>query len=288
MLRVGLVGVGTMGSRMAKAMVGDPFILTVLDKDRELAKRVAIECSANFLEDLSQLASDVDIVLMSLPGPGDVAEVVSGLLEEESNLTVIVDLSTVDPGSSRARAAEARAHGIEYLDAPVLGRPIRCGQWTLPVGGSISALEFAQPALDRLAAKVVHVGDIGSGNVLKLLNNLMFGAINAITVESMEVARRLGVDLELYVGTIANSGAATVSSLFREVAGKIIAGDTKPDFTLDLLQKDNLLALDMARAVHVPMLVGSAVSCLNALGQDQGGGRLDTSALIEIFTRAEV
>ncbi len=283
MVKVGLVGVGTMGSRMAAALVGDPFVLTIRDKDEARAERVAEECSVKAASDLAELAQAADIVLMSLSGPPDVSEVVQGLLESGADLQVIVDLSTVDPVSTRARAAEARAHGVDYLDAPVLGRPARCGRWTLPVGGATDALEFARPVLDRLATQIVHTGDSGAGNVIKLCNNLMFGAINAMAVESMEIARRLDVDLQVYFDTISKSGAATVSNLFLEIAPKIISGDTSPDFALDLLHKDNLLALDMARSVGAPLFVSSAVSCLNALGIDRGMGALDTSALSRLF-----
>jgi len=268
---------------MAAALVGDPLVLAVYDEDAARAERVAAECSVAAAADLAELARGADIVLLSLPGPQEVSDVVHGLLEAGSDLQVIVDLSTVDPVSTRARAAEARAHGVDYLDAPVLGRPARCGRWTLPVGGSPDALERARPALERLATQIVHTGDSGAGNVIKLCNNLMFGAINAIAVESMEVARRLGVDLQVYFDTISTSGAATVSNLFLEVGPKIISGDTRPDFSLDLLHKDNLLALDMARSVGAPLLVSSAVSCLNALGKDRGLGPLDTSALSLLF-----
>lgn len=288
MHNVGLVGVGTMGSKMAAALAGDPLALIIRDKVAGRAEQVATECSVDVADDLPALASAADIVLMSLPGPEDVAEVVQGLLEAGSALEVIVDLSTVDPVSTRARAETARSRGIEYLDAPVLGRPARCGQWTLPVGGSPDALERVRPALERLATKIVHAGDSGAGNVIKLCNNLMFGAINAMAVESIEVARRLGVDLQVYFNTIAGSGAATVSNLFLEIAPKIISGDTSPDFALDLLHKDNLLALDMARSAGAPLFVSSAVSCLNAMGKDQGLGALDTSALSRLFNAPPV
>lgn len=282
-VKVGLVGVGTMGSRMAAALAEDPIALTIHDKDSERAERVGAETSVQVAKDPGELARDAEIVLMSLPGPEDVADVVHGLLDAGTDLRVIVDLSTVDPGSTRTRAAEARDRGVEYLDAPVLGRPARCGRWTLPVGGSTEALELARPALERLATQIVHTGDSGAGNVIKLCNNLMFGAINAMAVESMEVARRLGVDLQVYFDTISNSGAATVSNLFLEIAPKIVSGDTTPDFALDLLHKDNLLALDMARSVGAPLFVSSAVSCLNAMGKDRGMGALDTSALSRLF-----
>lgn len=288
MLNVGLVGVGTMGSRMASALAGEPVALTIHDKDASRAERAAAKCSGaqppvQVADDPAETARAAHIVLMSLPGPDDVAQVVQGLLETDADLAAIVDLSTVDPVSTRSRAAEARERGVEYLDAPVLGRPARCGMWTLPVGGSIEALDLARPVLERLATTIVHTGDSGAGNVIKLCNNLMFGAINAMTVESMEVARRLGVDLQVYFDTISQSGAATVSNLYKEIAPKIIAGDTTPDFALDLLHKDNLLALDMARSVGVPLFVSSAVSCLNAMGKDHGLGALDTSALSQLF-----
>lgn len=275
-----------MGSRMASALSAAGYELHVYDVALERARKVGDQLGAHIVDHPVELGERAGTVLLSLPGPSEVRAVVThegGLLSGAAHPQVIVDLSTVDPVSTRERAAKAADHGVGYLDAPVLGRPSRCGQWTLPVGGDEHRLQEVRPVLDVLAQRIIHVGPVGSGNVIKLLNNLMFGAINAITVESMAIAQRLEVDLGVFFDTIAESGAASVSNLFLEIGPKIVAEDTTPDFTLDLLQKDNTLALEMARAVACPAVVGNAVTVLNGFGQDRGLGELDSSALIKVF-----
>ena len=142
-----------------------------------------------------------------------------------------------------------------YLDCPVLGRPQGCGKWTLPTGGDERHLEVARPILQHLAARILPVGPSGHGNVVKLLNNLMFGAINAITAEVFALSRKLGMEPKVLFGTIAESGAATVSNLFRELGPKILADDFSPLFSIDNLHKDMRLGIEMARKVGANFLV---------------------------------
>jgi len=110
-----------------------------------------------------------------------------------SSWLVIVDMSTVDPGVTRRMSETALQKGVGYLDAPVLGRPAAVGNWALPVGGRAHDLDQCRPILELVAAKIFHIGESGSGNKVKLLNQLMFGAINAMTAEMMAVAEKIGI-----------------------------------------------------------------------------------------------
>ena len=290
-MRVGLVGLGTMGGRIAAQLAAGGEDLVVWDAEPDLVDGVYAESPETITaaDSPSAVAISADVVLLSLPAPPEVAQVVTGdagLLAVEAP-RAICDLSTVDPDTTRALAARAGEAGAAYLDAPVLGRPPGCGSWTLPVGGSAQAVETVRPVLSHLANRIVHVGDVGSGNALKLVNNLMLGAINGITVECLTMADRAGLDPQVLYDTIAESGAASVSNLFLEIGPKITAGDTSPQFTLDLLAKDNELALAMGRSVEMPLVVGGAVQTLNQLGRDRGLGGLDTSALTRLYASQE-
>jgi 3-hydroxyisobutyrate dehydrogenase-like beta-hydroxyacid dehydrogenase len=218
--------------------------------------------------------------------PADVAEVVAGedgLLRAARRGATIVDLSTVDPGSTQRMAAVAAERGVGYLDAPVLGRPQGIGKWTLPVGGDPGQLEAVRPVLEVLARRVVHVGPSGHGNVVKLLNNLMFGAINSITAEIMSISAKVGMPPATLFNTIAESGAASVSNLFLELGPKILNRDFSPLFAIDLLHKDNALALQMAREHGAPAILSTTTQLLNDLARAQGLGAEDTSALVKVF-----
>ena len=227
--------------------------------------------------------------LISLPRAEHVTSVVrgtDGLLDTAAPRSVIVDTSTVDPGTTRANAEAASACHVGYLDAPVLGRPHGVGDWTLPVGGEAADLSSAEPVLRTIAKSIVHIGPSGQGNTLKLLNNLMFGAINAATCEMFALGSRLEVDPAVLYETIVESGAATVSNLFRELGPKIVEGDFSPNFSVDNLEKDIGQGLALARATGLTLEVGEAGQRLNHRAQAAHLGREDTAAVFNVIDAA--
>lgn len=284
-MRIGVIGLGAMGGRMMKALLDVGHRVVVHDVSEEALEQ-AVSIGAERAGSSADVGSAAEVVLLSLPMPRHVVAVVTGeggILSEPSEGLVVVDLSTVDPGTTRKLAENATAVGVDYLDAPVLGRPEACGRWTLPVGGDPGALETARPALEPLASNIPHVGESGAGNIIKLLNSLIFGAINAITVEAFAAAALVGISPRTFYETVANSGAATVSGLFREIGPKILEGDYSPTFTVDLLHKDNRLAMEMVEGAGASLIAGNAVATLNGLARAGGYGTEDTSAMVKVY-----
>lgn len=224
---------------------------------------------------------------MFLPGPAEVEQCVAGprgLLSGNRSGFVIVDMSTVDPEITQRMAEKALDRNIGYLDAPVLGRPIAVGKWALPVGGSAEDLERCRKVLGCVAANIAHVGPSGTGNKIKLLNQLMFGSINAITAEMMAIAAEVGISPKLLYDTITASQAGTVSNLFKELGKHIVAEDyDDPAFTVDLLNKDIRLAVQMAKAHNAPPLLSRTVEHINEMARAQGFGGKDTSVMWKCF-----
>jgi 3-hydroxyisobutyrate dehydrogenase len=232
---------------------------------------------------LKQIAGDSETVLLFLPGPTEVESCVSGpggLLDACNPGMVIVDMSTVDPCVTQRMADLALSKGVGYLDAPVLGRPSAIGSWALPVGGRKEDLDRCRPILELLASKIFHIGESGSGNKVKLLNQMMFGAINAMTAEMMAIAEKLGIAPKLLFETINSSQAGTVSNLFKEL-GTRIAGETyeNPTFTVNLLIKDVHLAVEMAKKTDAPPILGRTIELMNEMARAQGYGNCDTSIM---------
>ena len=284
-MKIGLVGVGTMGNRICEALVTGGFAVTARDIKREAEER-AERLGATVVGSPAAVAKQADVILLSLPWPKDVQAVVAGpdgLLAGARAGQVIVDLSTVDPATTRAMASAAAAKKVGYVDAPVLGRPQGCGKWTLPCGGREEDIETARPALDKLARRVVRVGEPGHGDIVKLLNNLMFGTINAITAEVMGVCAKVGMEPKVFFDTVSGSGAATVSNLFLELGPQMLAHNWEVKFSVDLLYKDNLLGIAMGQESGAPMPISSAVHVLNQMGRARGYGSLDTSALVQVY-----
>jgi 3-hydroxyisobutyrate dehydrogenase len=290
---VAVIGLGTMGGRVAARLAEQGAHVRGFDPSPAAAQAAgaAVEVHGS----AASAARGAGTVVLSLPRPADVLAVAADALTGLDADTVVVDLSTIDPASARAAAetvaggageagGRGRGGGASYLDAPVLGRPDRCGHWTLAVGGEAQAVERVRPLLERSVAKTVaHIGEVGSGSVVKLLNNLMFGGINAVTAEVFNICRLTGVEPEQFARVVSDSGAATVSGLFRELGAKIPAGDFSPAFGLGLLQKDNRLALRLAESSGSPAFVAHCVDQVNTLAAARDWAAEDTSAVYRLY-----
>jgi 3-hydroxyisobutyrate dehydrogenase-like beta-hydroxyacid dehydrogenase len=284
-VKIGVIGVGRMGLNAAKLLVRAKHKVYVYDLDHGRVKQ-ATELGCRPAENPKNIAENAEISLLSLPMPKDVDSVVcgpEGILSGSKKGHIIVDLSTVDPFSTRKNAKKAQKHGVGYLDAPVLGLPQNCGKWTLPVGGEKEDLEKVRNALEVIAVKVIHVGPSGNGNILKLLNNMMFGTINMIAVEILALCSKLGMDPALFYETIAGSGAASVSNLFVEIGPMILDRDFEPFFSIELLHKDNELGIQMAKKAGVPLFVAPAAHTLTEVAKSKGLGKEGVQAAVKIY-----
>lgn len=280
---VAVLGLGTMGGRVAARLVSDSYEVHGYDPVAS-AGEAAAGAGVQVHDNADEAVKSASLVILSLPRPEHVLAVANGPLRTAAEGTVVADLSTIDPGTARACAEVLGGRGIGYVDAPVLGRPDRCGQWTLAAGGTETDISRIRAVLEgTIATSVVRVGDVGAGSVVKVLNNLMFGAINAVTAEALNACRLAGVDPAVFVATVANSGAATVSNLFQEMAPRLLASDYQPAFALSLLQKDNRLALQLADQVGAPAFVAECVDQVNTLAVNIGYGDHDAGAVQELY-----
>lgn len=286
---VGLVGCGRMGRCMLESILKAGFQAVACDAF-PAAAAAAGEMGAEVCANPAEVVRKADMVLMSLPGPAQLEAVLfgeGGIDKAADAGKVIVDTSTVDPETTRKNAARIyESTGAAYLDCPILGRPSATGKWMLPTGGNENALEYVKPVLLTFASNAVFVGDSGAGNALKLLNQMMFTCINAISSEVLAICPHVGVDPKVFYDTVASSSAATVSGLFREVGGNIVRDDfDHPAFTMDLLIKDTKLALQMARDADAPSVIAGTVQMYNEIAHADGLGAQDTSALYKVFRK---
>lgn len=286
---VGLIGCGRMGCCMLEVMLKAGFKVVAYDAFAAATER-AVGMGAIEAKSPADLASKSDMVIMSLPGPVQLESVLfgeDGVVNGLGKGKVVVDTSTVDPETTRKNASKLEEKtGSAYLDCPILGRPSATGKWMLPTGGNPEALEYAKPVLLTFAANAISVGDHGAGNALKLLNQMLFTCINAISCETMAIASKVGIDPKVFCDTVGASSAATNCGLFREVT-KAIANDdfTHPAFTVDLLIKDTKLGLQMAKDADAPSVIAGTVQMYNEIAHADGLGNQDTSALYKVFKK---
>ncbi|MCW2757540.1 MAG: hypothetical protein JWO46_1286 [Nocardioidaceae bacterium] len=283
--QIGVVGVGTMGRLVAAALAAAGRPVTAYDADGAALTRLRGEApGVEVAESVAEVAAACDVVVLSLPTP----EVVSAVVAEiaASRGVTVLDTSTVGPDTSHEALATMVEVGGRYADTPVLGRPVAVGRWTIPVGGDASLVAVAADVLAPVAAKVVGVGPTGAAATLKVLNNLMLGVINAATAEVLVLAEEAGLDPVVFVETLVDSGAASVSGLFREVAPKAVRGDFEPTFSVRLMHKDNALALELAQRYGVPVEVARAAQAANLRALDAGLGEEDSIAVVKPLRRA--
>lgn len=282
---VGVIGVGRMGHLMVEYLIKNQYQVTAYDVFAPAVER-AVSLGAKAAKTVEEVAKTCDLILLSLPKPQHVRETVEKIASAINSGTVIADTSTVNPETSRSNADLLKGTGAYYVDAPILGLPTVVGSWIMPLGGEPAAISRLEPVLLCFATKVVRVGDVGCGNAIKLLNNTMFAVINAISAEMMHVADKVGVDKNVFYNTVANSKAATVSGLFKEV-GKRICEDRydEPTFTLDLLYKDVNLGVQMARSAGINPLVASSVLEINENACHTGFGNQDCSGIYNYMAR---
>jgi 3-hydroxyisobutyrate dehydrogenase len=268
--RIGIIGVGNMGSRIAKRLLdaGEE----IVGYDRYEARQAAT--GIRFASSPGSLVSDVDVVLLSLPDSQVVESVVlseEGLVSHSHSGQIVVDLSTASPESSVRIHDELAARGVEFLDAGISGgaKAAEAGKLTLMVGGSAEALESVRPMLDHFSSEVFHMGSTGSGHVAKLLNNFLNGVSLASTAEVMVAARKFGLNLATFLDVLNNSSGVNFATLNRFPS--IIRGDyLEGGLTGQLMAKDLKLYLDLIARLGVPSFNGPAClatfEVVNALG----------------------
>ena len=279
---VGVVGLGAIGGRAAAALVAAGRSVVGYDVGPAALERAAA-AGVRIASGAAEVASEAAVVLLSLPMPADVLSVVDEVAGTERP-GLVVDLSTIDPASAREAADRLARVGARYVDAPVLGRPTGVGAWTLVAGGDEADVAAAAAvAVGTFARAVERVGEVGAGSTVKVLNNLMFGAINTVTAEVLDLAVRAGLDPARFAEVVAGSGAATVSPLFRDIAPRMANGDHTPVFSLALLRKDVRLGVGLADQLGAPAEVSATVERLTSEAVDLGHGADDTSSLIELY-----
>ncbi len=278
-----LIGVGTMGRQMLEKLVEGGFSVSAFDPV-PAAQALIVSKGAVLCESAAEAARTAPVVIFSLPMPKHVFTTVEAIYDALTPEHVLVDTSTVSPQTSRSCAKRVAEKGAGYIDAPVLGRPTAVGKWLLPAGGTAENIQRVQPYLRTFAREVVRVGDSGAGNAFKLLNQLMFSVINGISAEVMALTDVLGIDRKVFFDVISQSGAATVSGLFKETAVRMVSDHyDEPNFTVELLCKDAGLGIEMAKEAGVSPLIAGFVQSINENAKGVGLAKQDTSAITKVF-----
>lgn len=289
-MRVGFIGIGTMGEPMATNLLrAGHEVMVLAHRNREPVERL-LAAGATEASGAAELAHRVEVLFTCLPNDTVVEQVVAGpegVLAGAVAGLIIVDFSTIGPGTSQRLAAQAREVGVELLDAPISGGKVgaEAGTLAIMVGGSRAAFERVLPVLQAVGKSITYVGANGSALAVKLGNNLVVAAMLVAISEALALAKASGVDTAVAQSIMANATARSFV-LNERVPSTILAGNTAPSFKLELHRKDLGLALEHGMALGVPMFATAYVHQLYTQALGLGKGALDTTAISQLYEDA--
>ncbi|HEY7068766.1 MAG TPA: NAD(P)-dependent oxidoreductase [Acidimicrobiales bacterium] len=276
MARVGVIGLGNIGGAIAANLVADGDDVVVADIDP--ARVAAIEGATP--GDVAAVAAAGEITLASLPTPEAVAGVAAAWATAAPAGAILLDLSTTSPAGNRALAATLAATGHHFVEAPLTGGAVgaRNRKLVFMVGGDDEPVARCLPVLDRLGRATFHLGPVGTGTTMKLVNSLLAYACTWVSLEGLSLAAAAGLDLRTAVDVV-RTGGATNFFIDRWVDGIGVRGRA-PEFTLTLAAKDARLVEEVAAESGIPAPVAAAVSSVLADALARGLGDHDWSDLV--------
>jgi len=259
-MKVGFIGIGTMGASMALNVRAKGYEVVVHDV-REAAAGPHLKAGCKWANSAREAAEVADVVFTSLPGPKDVQAVAEELLAGMRKGTAWFDLSTNSPTVVRRIAERFAAKGIAMLDSPVSGGPsgAKSGKLALYVSGDKAAFDKHKAVLDAVGDQVIYVGPVGAGTIAKLVHNCAGYSILAALAEVMTMGVKAGVE-PLALWAAIRQGAFGRRRSFDRLAEQFLIGKFDPPaFALELAHKDVTLATEVGREFHVPMKLANTV-----------------------------
>lgn len=255
-MKVGFIGLGIMGKPMAKNLLKAGYQVCVNDFHKEAVEEL-VAAGATADANNAEVAKGVDVVITMVPNSPNVRAALlgeNGVAEGADKDTVVIDMSSIDPVESKKIAAELKERtGMEMLDCPVSGGEPKAIDGTLSImcGGKKEVFDKYTDLLKAMGSSVVYVGEIGSGNVAKLANQMVVAANIGICAEAMTFAKKMGTDPELVYQAI--RGGLAGSTVMDAKVPMMLAGNYKPGFRIDLHIKDLNNALNASHAINMPV-----------------------------------
>jgi 3-hydroxyisobutyrate dehydrogenase len=283
-MKIGFIGLGMMGRGMAANLQKAGYALVVHDLTRQAASQ-HLENGATWAATPRAVAEACDLVFTSLPTPADVEEVglgAEGLGEGFRAGAAWFDLSTNAVDVVRRLNATFAAKGVDFLDAPVSGGPhgAASGRLAIWVGGDKAVFDRHKAVLDAMGDQARYIGPTGAGSIAKLVHNMASAAINTAVTEAMTMGVKVGLE-PLALWEAIRTGSAGRMRAFDGVGRRFLPGRLDPpNFELRLIQKDVLLALQLARETNVPMRLCTLVAQEIAEAMNRGWSKRDSQSFL--------
>ena len=295
-MKIAFIGLGNMGAPMARNLIKAGHSLNLVDLNKTVLAELE-QMGGTIRASAREAAEDAELVITMLPAAVHVRSVWLG---EEGVLAGIrqgvpaVDCSTIDPQTARDVAAAAAKHGVAMADAPVSGGTggATAGTLTFMVGATPELFATLQPVLAQMGRNIVHCGEVGTGQIAKICNNLLLGISMVGVSEAMALGDALGIDTQVLAGIINSStGRCWSSDTYNPWPGVIETAPSSRGYTggfgADLMLKDLGLATEAARQAHQPVILGAVAQQLYQSMSQRGEGGKDFSAIINSYRKPE-
>jgi 3-hydroxyisobutyrate dehydrogenase len=282
---LGFIGTGIMGGPMTRNLLKAGYAVTVHNRTKAKADALLAE-GADWAQTPADVARHSDMVITCVPDTPDVRQVLlgkNGVMEAARPGLICVDMSTISPAATKQMGQVLQEKSVTLIDAPVSGGQIGAieGKLSIMMGGPKDTVEKVRPIMEVMGKTVTYCGPLGSGQMTKLVNQVMVIHTIMSIAEGLAFAEKAGLNLRTTLD-VTSAGAASSHSL-RALGPKIIAGDFKPAFMVDLQQKDLRLVLEYAEQVKQPLPGVALARQLMTVLQAQGRGRDGTQALVDVI-----
>lgn len=284
---IGLIGLGVMGYGMAVNLLKAGYRLAACDVNQERIRMLPDQERVIALENACDVLKYTDTVITMLPNSPHVLSVLEGenglLAGEVPDSFFLIDMSSISPDVTREIGKKLEGKGYRFVDGPVSGGQSGAmnGTLTIMAGGSKEDVEEAMPLFEAVGKNIIHCGECGAGQVVKVANQLM-SAINLISMsEAFTLGTKAGVKPEIIMNVI--KGGSGRCWAVEDRMPHILDGDFEPGFTVDLHTKDVKLAVDMARNMNLPLYAANLTAELFKTAQVKGYGKNDNCAVIRLY-----
>ena len=286
-MKLGFIGLGIMGKPMAKNLVKAGHELVVFDFNQDAVNEL-VAAGATAAKNNADLASQVDTIITMVPNSPHVRAAMfgeNGVTETAKPGTTVIDMSSIDPVESQKIGADLAKLGIDMLDAPVSGGEPKAidGTLSVMVGGKKETFDKYYDVLMVMAGSVVYVGDLGSGNVAKLANQIVVAVNIAAVAEALTFAKKAGTDPELVYQAI--RGGLAGSTVMDAKAPMMLEGNYKPGFRIELHIKDLNNALNAAHAINSPVPLTAQMMEVMQFLKSEGHEKEDHDSIVKYYEK---
>lgn len=282
---IGFIGLGIMGSRMARNLQKNGFNLIVHNRTKEKATEL-IENGAMWADSPEEVGRKSDIVITMLTTPNVVEEVAfgkNGFFTSFREGKLWIDSSTVNPAFSEKMAVKSQEHGARFLDAPVAGSFDKAenAELIFLVGGESNDVVEAMPLLEAMGEKIIHQGEHGTGSKMKLVINLMLAQTMAAFTEAVHFGEAIGIEKDKVVNTLL--GGATAAPFLKGKKQKVLNAEFSAEFPLEHVLKDMNLIAQTAYEQNIALPIANVTKEMYSMAKQKGLGRSDFSAIYDVL-----